>query len=218
MTKRQLQFAFQDNEFLFLALATVLLAGMGILMGQNTGDSVLYFASIRSDSLNQFFKWTNFLGEIPAFVIISLILLTRGYKYVVGIPVVALLVTLITQILKRLFAHPRPALFFEASGLSQKIIPVDGEILNMGLNSFPSGHTAAAFALFIFVALVYRGNKWVSLSSVLLATLGGISRIYLFQHFLKDVVFGAVIGILSAITCYLMIERWQVKWGRQTLF
>lgn len=218
MIKHQLKFILQNNEFLFLYLGGILLLGIGILSLQDTGDSVLYLASIRSEWLNQFFRWTNFLGELPAFILIGIFFLTKGYKYVVGIPLVALVVTVITQILKRVFAHPRPALFFEANGLSQKVIPVDGEILNMGLNSFPSGHTAAAFALFIFVALTYRGYKWMALACVVLATLGGISRIYLFQHFLKDVVFGASIGILSAITCYLLIERWQVKWGLKTLF
>lgn len=213
-----MKFIFKNNEFLFLSLAIIIALGMGILSQQETGDLVLYFADIRSNSLNEFFRWTNYLGEFPTFIIIGFILLTKGYKYVIGIPLVAIVVTLVTQILKRLFAHPRPALFFESNGLSQKVIPVDGEILNVGFNSFPSGHTAAAFALFIFVALVYRGNKWISISCIVLATLGGISRIYLFQHFLKDVVFGAFIGILSAITCYLIIERWQVKWGQKALF
>jgi membrane-associated phospholipid phosphatase len=216
--KRQFKFIFQDNRFLFLLLGVLLLVGLVVLGQQQTGDSVLFFAAARSDLLNQFFRWTNLLGELPSFVILGLILFTKGYKYVAGIPLVAVVVSIITQILKKLFAHPRPALFFESNGLSQKVIPVDGEILNMGLNSFPSGHTAAAFALFIYAALIYRGNRVVTISCVLLATLGGISRIYLFQHFLKDVVFGATLGILSAITCYLLIERWQVKWGHQTLF
>ncbi len=214
-----MKFIFDNNKFLFFSLAVLLALGIGILGWQQTGDSVLFFVENRSNSLNQFFRWTNYLGELPAFVIIGLILfITKDYKFVIGIPVVAVVVTLITQILKRLFAHPRPALYFQANGFSQEIVPVDGEILNMGLNSFPSGHTAAAFALFIFTALVFRGNKWISITCIVLASLGGVSRIYLFQHFLKDVVFGAFIGILSAITCYLLIERWQAKWGRKTLF
>jgi membrane-associated phospholipid phosphatase len=216
--KSQLKFIFDNNKFLFFSLAVLLALGIVILGQQQTGDSVLYFVEIRSNSLSQFFRRTNYLGEFPAFGIIGIILLTKGYKYVLGIPAVAVVVTLITQMLKRLFAHPRPALYFQANGFSQELVPVDGEVLNMGLNSFPSGHTAAAFALFIFLALVYKGNKWISITSIVLATLGGISRIYLFQHFLKDVVFGAFIGILSAITCYLLIERWQVKWGHKVLF
>jgi len=39
------------------------------------------------------------------------------------------------------------------------------------------------------------------------AILVGYSRIYLAQHFMDDVLAGAVIGFLSAITCWIFFDK-----------
>ena len=42
---------------------------------------------------------------------------------------------------------------------------------------------------------------------LLLATLGGYSRIYLSQHFLEDVLAGSVIGVASILVLIPMINK-----------
>ena len=63
-------------------------------------------------------------------------------------------------------------------------------------HSFPSGHTinsmVAAVALFL-------NNKKIGIPAVILATLIGFSRLYLFVHFPTDVLAGIIIAILVAI-------------------
>lgn len=61
-------------------------------------------------------------------------------------------------------------------------------------DSFPSGHSAAAFALATVVSLQYRHQPWVGALSYTLATAVGLSRLALDKHWLSDVVAGAAVG------------------------
>jgi len=64
--------------------------------------------------------------------------------------------------------------------------------------SFPSGHTAAAFALATVVSLQYRHSFWAGAVSYSVAAAVGLSRMALDKHWLSDVVAGAAIGHLVA--------------------
>ena len=63
-------------------------------------------------------------------------------------------------------------------------------------NSFPSGHTTAAFSVASVIATQYRDTKWVPFAAYTVASMVGLSRIYDNQHWLSDVVAGAAIGTL----------------------
>lgn len=63
-------------------------------------------------------------------------------------------------------------------------------------NSFPSGHTAVAFALATSFAREIRGT-WDDVALYSLATLTAYSRMHDDRHWMSDVVFGAGVGILS---------------------
>ena len=63
-------------------------------------------------------------------------------------------------------------------------------------NSFPSGHTTTAFAFFSLIAITFFSQKFSGqLLCALCAILVGYSRMYLSQHFLEDVIAGAVLGL-----------------------
>ncbi len=70
--------------------------------------------------------------------------------------------------------------------------------------SFPSGHTASAFAGSVAVLMMRRR---IGIALVLYACLVGISRMYLCVHWPTDVLAGAVIGTLSAIAVMLAVGR-----------
>ena len=70
-------------------------------------------------------------------------------------------------------------------------------------NSFPSGHTANAFAGAEFLWQEYKNvSFWYGISGYLVATGTGMFRIYNDRHWLTDVVAGAGIGILSTKIAY----------------
>lgn len=69
--------------------------------------------------------------------------------------------------------------------------------------SFPSGHSATAFALFIGLALL-SGNKYIKALFFIIAAITAFSRIYLSQHFLADTMAGSFIGLVSAFGFYYL--------------
>ncbi len=61
----------------------------------------------------------------------------------------------------------------------------------------PSGHTTMAFAGLWALSLIWN-KRWRSMLFIALATLVGLFRLVLNQHFLGDIVFAIYLGILSA--------------------
>jgi hypothetical protein len=70
-------------------------------------------------------------------------------------------------------------------------------------NSFPSGHTANAFAGAEFLYQEYKDQSvWYGISGYIVATGTGLFRMYNNRHWLTDVAAGAGIGILSTKVAY----------------
>ena len=70
-------------------------------------------------------------------------------------------------------------------------------------NSFPSGHTATAFAGAEFLWQEYKDESiWYGISGYVVASGTGFLRIYNNRHWLSDVSMGAGIGILSTKIAY----------------
>lgn len=86
-------------------------------------------------------------------------------------------------VLKNLFTRTRPWLVVE--GLAALVQEHDP-------NSFPSGHTSAAFAA---SAALYRyiPKKW-GILTLAAAALMGLSRLYVGVHFPSDVIVGVLVG------------------------
>lgn len=63
------------------------------------------------------------------------------------------------------------------------------------IHSFPSGHTAVAFAMAWTLGQLYPTGRWLFLS---FATIVAVQRVYAQAHFVSDTVAGAGIGLLVA--------------------
>lgn len=97
-----------------------------------------------------------------------------------------------TQTLKWTFDRPRPYETFSS------VSPYKKETGH----SFPSGHTAIAFASATSISLQFK--KWyVVIPAYTWAAGVGYSRLYLGAHYPSDVLAGALVGIGSAF-----IGRW----------
>ncbi|MEZ5084568.1 MAG: phosphatase PAP2 family protein, partial [Bacteroidales bacterium] len=66
--------------------------------------------------------------------------------------------------------------------------------------SFPSGHTATAFAIASVLAFGYKDKPWIGISSYTVASLVGLSRINDRKHWGSDVLIGAALGSFIGIT------------------
>ena len=67
-------------------------------------------------------------------------------------------------------------------------------------NSFPSGHTATAFAIATVVANEYEETPYIKPISYGLATLTGLSRMNAEKHWASDVFIGAALGYFTSKT------------------
>lgn len=80
-------------------------------------------------------------------------------------------------------------------------------------DSFPSGHTAQAFAAATFLSTEYKQRlKWIPYAAYGLATSVGLLRVANNRHFISDVFTGAGLGILS-----MKLSYWthQYKWSKK---
>ncbi len=83
---------------------------------------------------------------------------------------------------------------------------------NSDYYSFPSGHTAFAFAIFGSYAKFYKeGITPYILYSIPVLT--GFSRIYKNKHYFSDVVGGAIIGLSSVYLGEWIEKKLSIKWG-----
>lgn len=142
-----------------------------------------------------FFKYTTFLGDGVVFGVLAVVFLFIKRKMFYVFVVSGVLTLLITHLFKKILFK---GILRPAAALSDETLHlVDGVKMAM-LNSFPSGHTTTAFAIFTILCLYFAKCKsqylWVSL-----AIIAGLSRVYLSQHFLIDIFFGSFIGIIIGI-------------------
>lgn len=139
------------------------------------------------------------LGEFGAvFILLAALLLafprTRRAGCVLAL---ALLLDLLTVnlCLKPLFMRPRPYTLDSALRLISRL-PGDA--------SFPSGHTAVAFAS--AMALRAAGRR-AHVAALIFAVLMGLSRVYLMVHFPTDVLAGAAIGSICGYSALFIWKK-----------
>lgn len=80
--------------------------------------------------------------------------------------------------------------------------------LASGLDSFPSGHSTASFAVATVLA---RQFPFFGPLCIAIALFVALSRILRGSHFLTDVVGGAVLGILSGFIATASLRQWRTS-------
>ncbi|HHB79828.1 MAG TPA: phosphatase PAP2 family protein [Saprospiraceae bacterium] len=209
----------RENRVYFSTYFILLTVGVFLLSRIPQGDEDLFFVQFRGSIWDDIFKWATKLAE-PYFISAALIfLLFINFRKATSLLVTVLIVLATAGLTKLLFRHNRPVLYFDKLNRLHELTPVQGIQLLTGDTSFPSGHTMAAFAFFTLLALQTKSKGLTAALYILLAASVGLSRIYLGQHFLKDVVAGSIIGVLIALITYLLFERLadRPKWNRNLI-
>lgn len=196
----------KQNIIFFTLFLVYLIFGAWYLLTHFHGEEVIYINTFHQPIADVFFKFYSEIGEGISFalVILGLILFVNYYQAIICFSVFVLS-TLMVQIPKRLIFvdEIRPHKYFLGK---VNFHLVDGVNVHH-FNSFPSGHTGSAFALAMFATL-YTKNKWYSILYFMAAVCMALSRIYLCQHFLKDVYFGAILGVISTLIVYYIYENY----------
>lgn len=161
-----------------------------------------------------FFQYFTHVGDGLMMLALAIVLLGLGKRRLGILLLISFIFSgLLAQTIKRLKPEPRPGIHFAQI---EQIHKVNDELLKAN-NSFPSGHTTTAFAMFSLLAFAVR-NPSLQLLFLLLALGVGFSRIYLGQHFFKDVWVGSLLGYGTSLLIFWIFReqdfstfRWKRK-------
>ncbi|MBL7648111.1 MAG: phosphatase PAP2 family protein [Candidatus Hydrogenedentes bacterium] len=187
----------------YFGLFTVwaLLAGL-IIATTEQPDLHLTFNNVNVAGWDSFFVYANYLGEGYFAYGLAIALCFVRFRWGASVFLACLIAGLTSQLLKQqVFGPvPRPAAFF---GEPTPLYLVPGVDLH-SFYSFPSGHSAIAFALATALMLL---TPWRTLRAVLffLALLGAYSRVYLSQHFFEDIYAGSFVGLIAALIAHRLV-------------
>ena len=164
-----------------------------------------FLQTIHTPLLDKILAFITSLGNAGIiWIVLAVVLLILPKTRKAGIIVAAaLLVDLIlcNLILKNLVARVRPYDVNTAIAILIKK-PLDF--------SFPSGHTAASFAAMTALFLAKMKKAWTA--ALILAVLIAFSRLYFYVHYPTDVLGGIVVGILSGVLGYAIVEKLDKRW------
>lgn len=192
--------------FIWPTLALLAISGLFLLAFSRT--EIHYFLNqFHAPAADWLFKYITHLGDGAIFALALPLAFLKNLRWFFVILLTGALVLFTTGLLKQWIFHglPRPVKFFGAENLY--LVP---GVEMHGMNSFPSGHTMAAFA-FYFTLCFLLNNRVGSVILFVLAVLVGYSRIYLSQHFLIDVFVGSILGVVCGYLAIAIINSW--KWS-----
>ena len=200
----------QKKHFIIAVVLSISLAAslftMSMLWGKN--EAFLYLNANLGLVADKVFEYSSYLAEgwiwIPYFIV-----LVGLYKKDTAFILMNFLVsTLLTQFAKNYIFDTamRPM----ASGLdATQIHTVPGVEIHT-FNSFPSGHTATAFTLFLLTTYLFP-NKYALSIGIIYAMVCGYSRIYLAQHFPLDLAGGIFVALLTLPISIFIREKLNKK-------
>lgn len=162
-------------------------------LGPRTGDALWAYWTLLGDALVLLVLVLPFVGRRPALIWSML--------------VAAVLTGIAVSLIKNIAAAPRPP-----AVLAADLIHVIGRAYKS--RSFPSGHTAAAFAFAGVLSLHFR-RGWITVMSLGVAVGVGVSRMAVGVHWPLDVAAGAGAGWLCAVGGSYLARRW--RWGESLL-
>ena len=198
--------SFFNSNFWFLVPYALLMVILGIIhLLYSKHDIHLFINSANSPSSDIFFKYLTTLGHGLFTLILIFLFLFISFRNSVVIFLSFVFSGIIVQSLKTtIFSETlRPMGYFQGK---ETLHFVDG-VNQLVIQTFPSGHSASAFALFLCLA-AFTKNKLVKFLLFVIAALVAYSRVYLSQHFMLDAMAGSLIGVLvSLIILYFLYYR-----------
>ena len=147
------------------------------------------------------------LTRLPELALIVFILVLAFFyerKLTLSVVVSLILCALSIYLFKHILFpdFERPSVWIKAHQIKLHLLP---SINLHSHGSFPSGHTLAAFASLGMAGFLSR-NTWVQLVLFLIACGIAYSRVYVCQHYLRDVYVGALYGYFLSLFVFLFFN------------
>lgn len=153
------------------------------------------------------------LGDgLLAFMLVFILLWISFREALTLLVITLIIITLIAVFKRYLFIDFHRPLFY----FGEQMIRIVPGYNPPKLHTFPSGHTATAFSVYLYLSFLARNNS-LKFSLFLVAALIGYSRIYLAAHFPADVIGGSVLATLVTVVVYVLSRRINNSWIDQRL-
>lgn len=187
----------------------LLFLSLSVLVAQNIFTQVdlrftIWIQNLLGNYLINFFSVFSFIGTIEVLSVILIVLLFffSGVKRVY-IVLGFVLVTVIELIGKTIINHPGPPIEFLKT---ETLISMPSGLVSAHFFSYPSGHSArTAFVSAILIFVIYISDKLSMTQKKILIGIVLIfdfimflSRVYLGEHFMSDVLGGVILGFSVA--------------------
>lgn len=187
------------NLFYYLGVCLLLLTLASLF---SSGNEVYALNSLHSPELDIYFSSITELGNSLYYLPILIVLLFMRFDYPLMFLITGLAHAIIVSIFKQVLfpMAPRPIKVLDI----EQLYLVPGIIVHK-IMSFPSGHTATAFAFLVLLSILFR-SRLVTVLLSFIAVSVALSRVYLLQHFGIDVAVGALIGTATTIITYYSFE------------
>ncbi len=196
---------FRANRLFFITYLLLFLI-VGTLMLLYTKEQLIRFVNEHNSPMGDaLFPYLTYLGDGGFVIVVGVLILVlnrrAGWLVLASFAISGLISLFLKWVVfpERL----RPLRYFEHSNWEYHLIK---DLHINEYNSFPSGHTTSAFALYSMLAFLWQRKAWGWLAA-LLATLAGYSRVYLFQHFVEDAFVGSLIGLFTSVGTMLYYQK-----------
>ena len=154
--------------------------------------------SIANPFLDGLFQFITMFGEEAILIpLIAVIYWSFNKKIAEYIAYASLTSVLVNGAIKDIFKAKRP--IGEPGIRSLRVETATGY-------SFPSGHTQGTASFWSAIAIYLKNNYMYGISGLIIV-LVAISRLYLGVHYPKDVLFGAIFGILTSFITYKLFNK-----------
>ncbi|HPD33172.1 MAG TPA: phosphatase PAP2 family protein [Candidatus Kapabacteria bacterium] len=217
--KRYFKDIYRNNRIFLIPYFLLFLAGLIFFISNKNDELLFYFNSNRTIFLNYYFIFSTDLLSGIGIIVLLLIALSHKYSTFFKIGVSTLITFLIVELIKGITDLPRPSTFF-ANNPKLILNPIKNISL-IPMHSFPSGHAANAFAIFFGFSIILK-NQFAKVVCLFIACSIAISRVYLLQHFTRDILFGSLFGIIITSIVFFIFDNYifinKSAWYNKSIF
>lgn len=199
----------QEFRTWLLVLLLWLLAGLAICFSFTQEQISVWVNSMPGLEFDPIAKYLTWFGDGWMIVALCIALFAIDKRLAWFLLLSYALSSGFTQLLKHtLFSDFHRPMHYLAE--NKLIHLVEGVEINYH-NSFPSGHTTAAFAFFMGIAL-WKNKPGLTFILLMVSIVVGLTRVYLMQHFFRDVLAGSMVGSLIAFACLYLVKTKRDFW------
>lgn len=186
---------------------TILFWTLGLIFIINTDQLELHknLNGFSASVLDFIVPYATYIGDGVFAILLVVVLFFVNKKYSLILLLSFLISSGITQFFKQVVFSTvmRPIHYFH----NEEGFHLVKDVVMHTQNSFPSGHSTTCFAIFTTFALFWKEDQRLQVLFALGAIFFALTRVYLSQHFLEDVIAGSFIGTITALVIGIYLPK-----------